>query len=189
VAVRTGYFVRDYERGTASDKVPRAKYRNPVWAQKFAFLMGGAAAVDLIVGRRDSETGKLIFDCNFEVVVSGDDGLPAEVKVTDHAGSFVDYTHPLEESVPLYAQFVRDREKLVDDLSLFAKAYVDGFHRTLAETQAAYRARRTAFDCLFIDRPYDTNGSGAYRWACALRRLDACDPDRLAARLAECIGC
>ena len=189
VAVRTGYFVRDYERGTASDKVPRAKYRNPAWAQKFAFLMGGAAAVDLIVGRRDSETGKLIFDCNFEVVVSGDDGLPAEVKVTDHAGSFVDYTHPLEESVPLYAQFVRDREKLVDDLSLFAKAYVDGFHRTLAETQAAYRARRTAFDCLFIDRPYDTNGSGAYRWACALRRLDACDPDRLAARLAECIGC
>lgn len=189
VAVRTGYFVRDYERGTASDKVPRAKYRNPAWAQKFAFLMGGAAAVDLIVGRRDSETGKLIFDCNFEVVVSGDDGLPAEVKVTDHAGSFVDYTHPLEESVPLYAQFVRDREKLVDDLSLFAKAYVDGFHRTLAETQAAYRARRTAFDCLFIDRPYDTNGSGAYRWACALRRLDACDPDRLAARLSECIGC
>ena len=189
VAVRTGYFVRDYERGTASDKVPRAKYRNPAWAQKFAFLMGGAAAVDLIVGRRDSETGKLIFDCNFEVVVSGDDGLPAEVKVTDHAGSFVDYTHPLEVSVPLYAQFVRDREKLVDDLSLFAKAYVDGFHRTLAETQAAYRARRTAFDCLFIDRPYDTNGSGAYRWACALRRLDACDPDRLAARLAECIGC
>ena len=189
VAVRTGCFVRDYERGTASDKVPRAKYRNPAWAQKFAFLMGGAAAVDLIVGRRDSETGKLIFDCNFEVVVSGNDGLPAEVKVTDHAGSFVDYTHPLEESVPLYAQFVRDREKLVDDLSLFAKAYVDGFHRTLAETQAAYRARRTAFDCLFIDRPYDTNGSGAYRWACALRRLDACDPDRLAARLAECIGC
>ena len=189
VAVRTGYFVRDYERGTASDKVPRAKYRNPAWAQKFAFLMGGAAAVDLIVGRRDSETGKLIFDCNFEVVVSGDDGLPAEVKVTDHAGSFVDYTHPLEESVPLYAQFVRDREKLVDDLSLFAKAYVDGFRRALAETQAAYRARRTAFDCLFIDRPYDTNGSGAYRWACALRRLDVCDPDRLAARLAECIGC
>ena len=189
VAVRTAYFMRDYERGTASDKVPRAKYRNPVWAQKFAYLMGGAAAVDLVVGRRDSETGKFVFDCNFEVVVSGEDGLPSEVKVTDHAGSFVDYTRPLEESVPLYAGFVRARESLVDDLHLFAKAYVDGFRRTLAETQAAYRARRTAFDCLFIDRPYDTNGSGAYRWSCALKRLDACDPDRLALQLAECIGC
>ena len=188
VAVRTAYFVRDYERGTASDKVPRAKYRNPAWAQKFAFLMGGAAAIDLVVGRRDSETGKLVFDCNFEVVVSGEDGLPAEVKVTDHAGSFVDYTRPLEESVPLYAGFVRARESLVDDLPLFAKAYVDGFRRALAETQAAYRARRTAFDCLFIDRPYDTNGSGAYRWACTLRRLDACDPIRLAERLREAIS-
>ncbi len=189
VAVRTAYFVRDYERGTASDKIPRAKYRNPAWAQKFASLMGGAAAVDLVVGRRDSETGELLFDRNFEVVVAGDDGLPAEVKVTDHAGSFVDYTSPLEELVGSYAAFAREREGLVEDYQLFAKAYVDGFRRGLVSVQSAYRARRTAFDCLFIDRPYDTNGSGAYRWACALRRLDACDPERLAQDLAKSVGC
>ena len=189
VAVRTAYFVRDYERGTASDKIPRTKYRNPAWAQKFASLMGGAAAVDLVVGRRDSETRELLFDRNFEVVVAGEDGLPAEVKVTDHTGSFVDYTHPLEESIGRYAAFAREREKLVDDYAAFAKAYVDGFRRGLAGIQSAYRARRTAFDCLFIDRPYDTNGSGAYRWACALRRLDASDPERLAQELAKSLGC
>ena len=32
-------------------------------------------------------------------------------------------------------------------------------------------------------------GSGAYRWACALRRLDACDPEGVAALLREAIGC
>ena len=44
VSLRSAYFVRNYVRGIASDKVPLAKYRNPAWAQKFAFLMGRAAA-------------------------------------------------------------------------------------------------------------------------------------------------
>ena len=61
--------------------------------------------------------------------------------------------------------------------------------KKLIEVQNSYRARRTAFDELFSDRPYDTNGSGAYRWACALRRLDACDPEGVAALLREAIGC
>ena len=51
-----------------------------------------------------------------------------------------------------------------------------GFERKLAATQAAYRARRSSFDNLFVHRPYDAAGSGAYRWARTLARLDACDP-------------
>ena len=71
----------------------------------------------------------------------------------------------------------------------FAAAYVEGFRRKLAEVKAAYLGRKTAFDELFIDRPYDTNGSGAYRWAKALERLANCDPDRIAAILKDAIGC
>ena len=48
---------------------------------------------------------------------------------------------------------------------------------------------KNAFDELFIDRPYDTNGSGAYRWAKALRRLANCEPERVTAILKEAIGC
>lgn len=190
VSLRTAYFVREYERGTASDKIPASKYRNPAWAQKFASLMGAAAAVDLAVGRRSSETGELLFDHNYEVVVQGPDGLPSEIKITDHAGSFVEYTNPLESSVTLYATFAVSRRNLLSShYTAFAKAYVDGFRRALAEMQSAYRARRTAFNDLFIDRPYDTNGSGAYRWSKALERLDSCDPERLAALLSEAVGC
>ena len=187
IAVRTAYFVRAYVPGTASDKIPPARFRNPAFALRFAALMGEAAATDLVVGRRSSVTNELLFDKNYEVVRLGDDGLPAEVRVTDHAGSFVNYEGDLEDAVAEYADVVRRRREFVPDYAAFADAYVAGFGRRLGGIQAAYRARRTAFDELFADRPYDTNGSGAYRWACALRRLDACDPGRLAARLADAV--
>ena len=189
IAVRTPYFVRGYVTGTASDKIPLAKYRNPMFALRFAEQMGGAAAVDMIVGRRSSVTNEILFDTSYEVVRMGDDGLPRKVKITDHAGSFVNYKQPCEEYVAAYAQPVKRRKDYVADYAGFAAAYVEGFKRRVQEVQASYRSHKPAFDELFSDRPYDTNGSGAYRWACALKRLDACDPERLAAILKEAIGC
>ena len=189
VAVRTSYFVRAYVTGTASDKIPLAKYRNPAYAQAFAFLMGGAAAIDMIVGRRSSVTKELLFDKNYEVVKVNADGIPCEIAITDHAGSFVNYEHDFEDYVSQYANVVRRRRDYVSEYSNFAAAYVEGFRRKLVETQSAYRVRKTAFDELFSDRPYDTNGSGAYRWAKTLQRLDACDPDRVSTILKDAIGC
>ena len=183
VAVRTSYFVRSYVTGTASDKLPLAKYRNPVFAQKFAYLMGEAAALDMVVGRRSSVTKELLFDKNYEVVKIGADGLPTEIVITDHAGSFVNYEHDFVEFVAQYAGFVIRRRPYVAEMTNFISAYVDGFRRKLVEVQNAYRSRRAAFDELFSDRPYDTNGSGAYRWAKILQRLDACDPERIASIL------
>ncbi len=189
VAVRTAYFVRSYVPGIASDKIPPAKYRNPTFAVRFAELMGAAAAVDMVVGRRSSTTNSPLFDQNYEVVQLGENGLPSEIRITDHAGSFVEYARPYGEYVADYASTVVRRRTFVADYASFAAAYVAGFRRRLAETQNAYRSRRKAFDNLFIDRPYDTNGSGAYRWACALRRLDECDPNVVAAALEKSIGC
>ena len=73
------------------------------------------------------------------------------------------------------------------DFAAFAKAYVTGFERKLAATQAAYRARRNAFNNLFVHRPYDTEGSGAYRWSRTLARLDACDPAAVAELLRKAV--
>jgi len=189
VAVRTSYFVRRYVSGTASDKIPAARYHNPAFALKFAQLMGMAAATDMIVGRRSSVTNESLFDKNYEVVRIGADGLPEEIMITDHAGSFVDYERNFEEMVGDYASFALNRKELVADFAGFAREYVEGFKRRLAEVQQAYRERRTAFDELFSDRPYDTNGSGAYRWAKTLQRLDGCNPERIAALLKEAVGC
>ena len=188
-AVRTAYFARAYVSGCATDKLPLAKYRNPAWAQKFAFLFGAAAATDMIVGRRSSVTKESLFDKNYEVVQQGSDGLPESIQVTDHAGSFVNYEHEFEDYVAVYAAPVIRRRKYVTEYTRFALAYIEGFRRKFIETQEAYRASRRAYDELFIDRPYDTNGSGAYRWSRTLARLDAADPDRLVAILKEACGC
>lgn len=187
--IRTMYFVREYVPGIASDKVPLARLRNPAWANKFAFLMGGAAAVDAVVGRRSSVTKELLFDRNYEVVQIGKDGMPEEVKITDHAGTFVNYEHPLISYIAQYANFARKREKYVTDYPNFVEAYAEGFRRKLTQMKNAYNVRRKVFDNLFQDRPYDTNGSGAYRWACVLNRLDQCNVDEVVAALKMAIAC
>lgn len=190
VAVRTAYFSRDYVAGIASDKIPAAKYRNPAWVRRFGELMGEAAALDLIVGRRSSTTGELLFDKNYEVVKIGEDGLPREIVITDHAGSFVDYGRELADRVGEYAAFIKDREALAQaEYPLFVSSCLEGFRRGIVRAQQAYRMRRKAFDDLFSDRPYDTNGSGAYRWSCALKRLDRCEPEELAEKLKAAVEC
>ena len=119
--------------------------------------------------------------------LNDNNGLPVRIVVTDHAGSFVKYKEEFGELVGPYANVVRRRRAFVGDFAAFAKAYVTGFERKLAATQAAYRARRRAFDDLFVHRPYDTEGSGAYRWSCVLARLDACDPAAVADLLRKAI--
>ena len=185
--VRAYYYVRQYVQGIASDKVPVDRFHNPAFALKFAELMGEAAALDLVVGRRTTETNEPIFDKNYEVLQIGPKGLPMRLVVTDHAGSFVDYMSPLEQGVAPYANVVLRREKYVTDYADFAKTYVAAFERRLADVQRIYRERRAAFDELFSGRPYDQAGSGAYRWSCVLKRLDACDPHAVAAALKKAI--
>lgn len=185
--IRAYYYVRQYVPGIASDKVLPERFHNPAFAHRFAELMGAAAALDLVVGRRTTETNEPIFDRNYEVLQIDPKGLPVRLIVTDHAGSFVDYETPLEQAAAPYANVVRRRERFVTDFADFAKAYVAAFEHRLKEVQDMYRERRTAFDDLFMGRPYDRAGSGAYRWSCILKRLDACDPHQVAEALKKAI--
>ena len=187
ITVRAYYYARAYVRGCASDKIRPGRFRNPAFAMRFAKLMGEAAAVDMIVGRRSSETKESLFDRNYEVLQMGPDGLPARIVVTDHAGSFVNYLHDFTEYVASYANVVRTRAKFVSDVRLFTDAYVGAFERRLGEIRDSYRARRRAFDELFVHRPVDAAGSGAYRWAKILERLDRCDPPQVASALRAAI--
>ena len=87
------------------------------------------------------------------------------------------------------AEVVLGKNATAESIAAFASAYAAALAGKVAEVQSSYRARRPAFDGLFADRPFDTNGSGAYRWACILRRLDACDPERAVAILKAAIEC
>lgn len=183
ITVRANYYVRSYIPGVASDKVPPKRFGNPAFAQAFAWLMGEAAALDLVVGRAATETGECLFDTNYEVIRCGEDGLPVKLQVTDQAGTFVKYLETYESLVGGYANAMCRREKFVKDYEMFKRVYVTAFERALAKVQADYRANRAAYDELFLHRPYDTAGSCAYRWSRILARLDACDPKAVAAAL------
>ena len=185
--IRSTYFTRSYLAGTASDKIPPARFRNPAFALRFAKLMGEAAAIDMIVGRRSSETKENLFDKNFEVVAIGQDGLPSSVLISDHAGSFVNYLHEYVDSVAPYANVIRRREKFVINYADFVTAYVNAFRSKLSSVQSNYREHRRAFDELFVHRSFDVAGSGAYRWAKTLERLDLCDPAAVATALRSAI--
>ena len=181
------YFVRPYIEGVASDKIPPAKFGNPVFAYEFARLIGSAAALDLVVGRMSTVTGELLFDNNNEIVRLDEKGMPSEVVITDHAGSFSDYTTPLVDRVKLYADVMRRRKNVVADYDLFVSQYIGALEKELLRIQAAYNVRRNAFDSLFSDRPFDTNGSSSYRWAQALLRLSETDAAEVAKSLREAI--
>ncbi len=52
----TPYFERDYVHGIASDKVTKDRWSRPGYAERFAELLGQAAASNIIVGRGDGRS-------------------------------------------------------------------------------------------------------------------------------------
>jgi hypothetical protein len=149
--------------------------------------MGEAAAVDLIVGRAMTETGEYVFDMNYEVVQMDDKNLPSRVVVTDHAGSFVKYLEDLVTLVKPYARVVTRRRNFVSDFNAFAEAYVTAFERKFRATKEMYVSNAREFDDLFINRPYDSAGSGAFRWKCVLDRLASTDVDEIVQTMRDSI--
>jgi len=173
------YFEREYVYGIATDKLPAARLANAAYAERFARLLGRAAASNIIVGRAYERGKRVVFDDGDEVIIEGSDGLPHDLVVCDHSGAFDEYQRPLQEFAADYARPVNSRLHLVPNPREFAEAYLDAFKEGFCRVQGDYRKRRRAFDTLFKHRPYNIEGSFAYRWECVLRRLDQTDPDAL----------
>jgi hypothetical protein len=177
--IRTIYFERDYLEGVASDKVPMEKLARPDYALKLAALLGKAAASSMIVGRSMALGTFPVFDDGDEVIREGEDGLPAEILVTDHSGAFGDFKRPLNAFAEHYARPVNTRAKLLSNGADFAHAYLEGLRERFLHVQIDYRKRRRAFDTLFKHCHYDPGGSFAYRWEKVLSRLDQTDAEPL----------
>lgn len=176
-------FERDYIDGRATDKLPPAALRDPAFAAGLAVLLGEAAAPSLIVGCTGRD-GESIFDDGDEVV-RFERGLPAGLVVSDHTGTFSDFTSSFDRLAPPYARPVNDRAGLVSDPRAFAELYLAAFTRRLIRIQSEYQRHRRAFRALFRYRPRDEKGSFAYRWDRVLDRLEAADPTAVERRIRE----
>jgi hypothetical protein len=174
----TPYFEREYIRGIATDKLPPYRFESEEFAMGCARLLGQAAAPNLIVGRCDLR-GVPLFDDGDEVMVSDTRGMPADIVVADHTGTFNEYVSPLEEFAAKYALPVTRRAGFLTDPTRFAETYLDALEKRLGRIQEDYRRRRRAFDSLFAHLPGQEPGGFAYRWRRALARLDETDPRAL----------
>ena len=173
------YFERDHIRGVATDKVPPCRFEDGMFALQLAWLLGRTAAPNLIVGRCDLR-GNPLFDDGDEVLIEDAHGMPLDVVVADHTGTFSDYLSPLEHFAAEYAGPVNRRNEFLTNREEFLDAYLEAFVSQFAKVQQEYRKRRKAFDTLFKYRPRDERGSFAYRWECVLKRMDATDPRQFA---------
>jgi hypothetical protein len=142
---------------------------------------------NLILGRVDS-AGQVVFDRGDELIVEDEQGLPGEVVVADHTGTFGDYRRDLLDLAPAYAAVINRRLDFVPDRGAFARAYLGAMEERLAHIRSEYRKRKRGFDTLFKHLRRDEAGSFAYRWERVLQRLESSDPARLARRVAESLS-
>jgi hypothetical protein len=174
------YFERDYLHGVATDKLPLSKYLKPGYADRLAWLLGRAAAANLIAGRAREESKQVLFDDGDEVIIeSAITGLPDRLVVSDPSGAFSDYQRSLAEVASAYARPVNARAGHLPEPREFAETYLEAFQAGFAQVQRDYRKHRRAFDTLFNHCFYDPAGSFAFRWECVLRRLDQTEADSL----------
>jgi hypothetical protein len=182
--IRSPYFERDYLSGLATDKIGSWRFGNEQFALRFARLLGRAAAPNLITGRSDLQ-GKVIFDDGDELLVEDGAGLPIDIVVADHTGTFGDYQRDLIQLAPAYALPVNKRAMWLPNPRAFADVFIQGFVERFAHIQREYRRRKRAFDTLFKHQQRDEGGSFSYRWERVLQRLDASDSNQLAQRIAQ----
>jgi hypothetical protein len=181
----TPYFERAYVRGIASDIIPEDRWSRPGYAERFAELLGQAAAPNIIVGRGDSDAAEIsdeelvvFFDDGDEIVVERD-GMIEALVVTHHTGSFWHYDQPLCRFAPAYARPVTRRVAELSDADAFARIYLDSMIDRFIVIQREYREHRRAFERLFHLRHVRRDGNFVHRWQCVLRRLDETDPGEL----------
>lgn len=183
------YFERDFLIGIPTNKIPERKLAEPRYAIKLAWLMGKAAAPNMIVGRsREPLTKETIgapfFDDGNEIIIEGADGLPRELVVVDHSGAFAGWRPgTLVPFAAHYAEPINRRATCVPDPKAFAQAYLDSFAEEFRRLQLEYERQRGAFDGLFKHQPSNEQGNFAFRWNQVLQRLRESNLEELVGRM------
>jgi hypothetical protein len=172
------YFERDYLSGLATDKIPRSRFQNTTYSLKFAQLLGRAAAPNIIVGRLNLKNA-ILFDDGDEIMIDDEHGLPREIVVSDHTGTFTDYRSDLLTYAQAYAEPIRRRLPFFPNPEDVVESYLAAFLERFIHIKQDYTLRKRSFDTLFKHRPRDEHGSFAYRWEQVLDRLNRTDPQTL----------
>ena len=190
----TPYFERAYVHGIASDKILEDRWTRPGYADRFAQLLGQAAAPNIIVGRGDGATEGIpderlvvFFDDGDEIAIERD-GMVEELIVTHHTGSFWHFDQPLCRLAPAYAAPVNRRVEDLPDPAAFARIYLDSLIDRFIGIQREYIEDRRSFEQLFHLRHIRKEGNFVHRWQRVLERLEETDAIELKDAIAACMN-
>ncbi len=169
------YFERDYLSGMATDKIPRSRFQSRTYSLAFVRLLGRAAAANIITGRLNLKN-TVLFDDGDEVLMEDEYGIPRDIIVADHTGTFTDYQSDLASFAEAYAEPIRRRLLFFPSPGEVVEAYLAAFTERFLHIKQDYTRRKRSFDTLFKQRARDEQGSFAYRWERVLDRLNRTDP-------------
>jgi hypothetical protein len=126
------------------------------------------------------DTQTVLFDDGDEIIIENKDGLPVELIVADHTGTFTDFKTDLLQLAADYAKPVNRRLAHLANGREFAEIYLRSFLAKFQEIQDEFRMRRRAFQSLFNLLHREEPGSFGFRWEHVLARLDRTDAVALA---------
>ena len=182
------YYERDFIEGLATDKVSKTHLANTAFALQFARLLGRAAAPNMVVGRMTADQSEVIFDHGDEMLRLDELGIPCEIFVADHAGTFSDYTSPLINFADAYTKPVLSRLTKIPkrDRNAFAATYLSSMETQLVQMQDKYNRYRHGFDSLFR---HSKQGDESFsdRWKKVLERLKDTDMKAVVETIRELI--
>lgn len=175
------FFNRPYINGMATDKVPFYFYENAGFVQALATLSGDAAALNLIVGRCDPESGMVFFGDGDEVLLFERDRFaPSDIVLADFTGAFADVVSPLDRSIPFYMHYLLDMLERVrvsgwqkKQLFELADIFIDSMKRRIDLTRRLLfegDAMRVEVEGMIADRDEQVNPVRV-KWQRALERL------------------
>ena len=99
----------------------------------------------MVLGRAELENKvvkEAVFDVGDEIVLEDSLGQPQSIAVTDHVGTFVDFTRPLESRAREYAKPIVKWFHVVVNFAEFTEAYLAGLGERLFPAIASTRAAK-----------------------------------------------
>ncbi len=107
-AVPVIYFNRPYIQGLATDKISYNYYSHEGFVDAQAALLGSEAALNIFIGRCESDSGVVFFGDGDELLQfkGGDPMTPTSIVLADFTGTFADVVSPLEIFIPQYSDYL-----------------------------------------------------------------------------------
>lgn len=179
---------RPYVHGFASDKIAAEEYKDEQVVIELTNLLGGGAAFNSIIGRRNlknpNEAERYYFHDGDEIIGFDENGMPNALTLVDITGSFNEYELPIKNYIHHYVPALVDiiektKQSGHGDVSRIKDIYFAGFVKEFERIRKNYLGDKNGFESMRFRNPSTEQGTIYDRWQKVLKRLEQTDVGEL----------